>query len=304
LILLWGLRTDEPMAEVHLALQGLGAEVVFVDQTDYSRFEFRLEVGESLSGRAVAGGRSWELDEIGAAYARPYELNPGWDGRRRLKGARLRAFQTETAIVSWSEVTDALVVNRPSAMTSNNSKPFQLELVRAAGFRVPETLVTTSPEEALKFWEEHGEVVYKSISGTRSVVSRLREAHRERLKDVSTCPTQFQEYIAGVDYRVHVVRDSVIATRVRSGADDYRYAGSQGLEVQGEAASVPADVEERCVALTKRLGLAFAGLDLRLDSSGEWYCFEANPSPAFSFFQALSGQRIDEAVARLLVAGS
>ncbi len=45
-----------------------------------------------------------------------------------------------------------------------------------------------------------------------------------------------------------------------------------------------------------------AGIDLRLDPEGRWYCFEVNPSPGYSFFQEHTGQRIDRAIARLLLA--
>ena len=45
-----------------------------------------------------------------------------------------------------------------------------------------------------------------------------------------------------------------------------------------------------------------AGIDLRLTSDGKWYCFEVNPSPAFTF-QAATNHRVDEAIADLLIAG-
>jgi D-alanine-D-alanine ligase-like ATP-grasp enzyme len=41
-----------------------------------------------------------------------------------------------------------------------------------------------------------------------------------------------------------------------------------------------------------------AGIDLRRTPSGEWYCFEVNPSPAYSWFD-LDG-RIATAIARFL----
>ena len=44
-------------------------------------------------------------------------------------------------------------------MASNGSKPFQLELIRRQGFSVPETLVTTDPEEARAFFERHGRII-------------------------------------------------------------------------------------------------------------------------------------------------
>jgi hypothetical protein len=44
----------------------------------------------------------------------------------------------------------------------------------------------------------------------------------ERLK---WCPTQFQQYVSGVDYRVHVVGDDIHTTCISAADDDYRYAG-------------------------------------------------------------------------------
>jgi D-alanine-D-alanine ligase-like ATP-grasp enzyme len=46
--------------------------------------------------------------------------------------------------------------------------------------------------------------------------------------------------------------------------------------------------------------LLVAGIDLRRTPAGEWYCFEVNPSPAFTFYQDASRPPIAEAIARLL----
>ena len=52
------------------------------------------------------------------------------------------------------------------------------------------------------------------------------------------------------------------------------------------------------------LGLVFAGIDLRRATDGDWYCFEVNPSPRFSYYQQSTGQLIDLAVARYLAGGT
>ena len=78
-------------------------------------------------------------------------------------------------------------------MAGNNSKPYQLEQIRRQGWSTPETLITTDPEAARDFWERHGNVIYKSVSGIRSRVSRLGPEHRERFTDIGSCPTQFQD---------------------------------------------------------------------------------------------------------------
>lgn len=47
---------------------------------------------------------------------------------------------------------------------------------------------TMTPPDGRKW----GRLIYKSVSGTRSIVAELSDVHRGRLDDVSTCPTQFQ----------------------------------------------------------------------------------------------------------------
>jgi glutathione synthase/RimK-type ligase-like ATP-grasp enzyme len=142
--------------------------------------------------------------------------------------------------------------------------------------------------------------VFKSVSGVRSIVTELDDGAAARLDRVVALPTQFQEHVSGVDVRVHVVGTSVFATEVRSDAIDYRYAHRTGGVVDLRAAELPPTVADRCVALAAALDLPLCGIDLRRRPDGEHVCFEANPMPAFSYYQAGTGQPIAEALVRLL----
>jgi glutathione synthase/RimK-type ligase-like ATP-grasp enzyme len=204
----------------------------------------------------------------------------------------------EDILASWSEITPAFVVNRCEAMASNSSKPYQLELIRDLGWSVPDTLITTDPDAARTFWGRHGEVVYKSVSGVRSRISRLRPEHLDRFLDIASCPTQFQQYIAGTDVRVHVVGEEVFACEVVSAADDYRYAIDDDPEVH--ACSLPQALEDKCRELASALRLPLAGIDLRRTRQDQWFCFEVNPSPAFTYYEGAAGQPIAHSIARLL----
>ena len=176
--------------------------------------------------------------------------------------------------------------------------------IRSFGFATPDTLITTDADAAKAFWAEHGTVIYKSISGVRSIVARLGETHLPRMDDLAWCPTQFQQYVPGDDYRVHVVGEEVFACRIRCAADDYRYASRQDLPVSIEACELPSECAERCRRLASSMDLALAGVDLRLTPDGRWFCFEVNPSPAFSYYQNTTGQPIAAAVAHLLMQGN
>jgi glutathione synthase/RimK-type ligase-like ATP-grasp enzyme len=96
---------------------------------------------------------------------------------------------------------------------------------------------------------------------------------------LASCPTQFQAYVQGAEFRAHVVADRVWATAITSNGVDYRYTAATM-----PSAELPADVTLRCVSLAQRLGLTLAGLDLRRTADGRWFCFEVNPSPAFTAF--------------------
>ena len=190
------------------------------------------------------------------------------------------------------------------AVAPNGSKPYQAAQIRAAGFDVPDTLITTDPDAVREFLARHGTVIYKSISGVRSIVSRLAPEHLPRLEDVASCPTQFQQFIPGQDYRVHVVAADTLACKMITDVDDYRYAARQGAKASIRPASVPGEIADRCRRMAEAMGLLVAGVDLRRTPDDRWYCFEVNPSPAFNYYQERTGQRIDQAIAGLLTTGA
>ena len=186
-------------------------------------------------------------------------------------------------------------------MGSNGSKCYQAQLICANGFVVPETLVTNDPERVRAFYGRHQKrVIYKSISGVRSIVQLLKDEDLERLDAIRACPTQFQAFVAGTNVRVHTVGAEVFATAIHTEATDYRYATRQGSEAELEAFTLPDALAARCLKLAQGLGLAFAGIDLKFTPQGEVYCFEVNPSPAFSYYEAHTGQPIARSVARYL----
>lgn len=297
MILLWGISADQPLALVFNALQQKKAPVLFLDQLQASASELELHFNGGISGNLTTPQWSAELSSFHSVYVRPYDTR-----NARLVQSQADSGDFEQVLLSWIEMTPALVVNRPSAMSSNNSKPYQLQLIRDSGFNVPDTLVTTDPQAAREFWKLHGSVIYKSVSGVRSIVRRLSTEHESRLDEVAHCPTQFQEYIDGTDYRVHVVSEQIFACEITSSADDYRH--SQDAPPSLNACEVPREIAERCRELSACLNLAVAGIDLRRTRTGEWYCFEVNPSPGFSFYEHATGQPIAEAIADLLLRSS
>lgn len=303
MILLWGLTGDDAMDEVRQALARLDAPFVLLDQRDVLDTELELSVGGALKGVVRTRRETFRLEEVSAAYLRAYDSRHLPDVARAGEGSAewSHAVAVEGALYSWAEMTDALVVNRPTAMAANNSKPLQASLISRQAFRVPPTLITTDAAAVREFQESQGQLIYKSVSGTRSIVSRLTPESFARLEDVAWCPTQFQRRIEGTDYRVHVVGREVFASRIISEADDYRYAAREGMRLELRACELPRGVAERSKALVAALGLSLGGVDLRRTPGGHWYCFEVNPSPGFTFYEPDEDPFIADAIAALLL---
>jgi len=304
MILLWGIPSETPLAMVHDALKLRGAPLVLLNQRRFASSDIALEVSNGLAtGMLTIDGENYPLTEFSAAYFRPMDHNqlPEIRSLPLTHPERQRCQTLNELLLHWLEILPGRVLNRPEAMGSNMSKPYQMQLIRELGFAIPETLITNDPEQVLAFHERWGRVIYKSISGVRSIVRELSKADLTRLDRIRACPTQFQAYVEGFDLRIHTIGKRAFATRADTNAADYRYAVRQpGGNTELEAYQLPLELQQRCLQLARGLGLDFAGIDLKITPDGEIYCFEVNPCPAYSYYQLNTGQPIAEAVAEYL----
>jgi hypothetical protein len=302
-VLLCGIATEAPLAMVADALAAQGHPFVVFNQRHVADADCQFEIAAgTVSGELRVGRRAVSLERIGGVYWRlmddrqlpEYMALPDGSPERR----HCRAMHD--ALAGWIGLTPARVVNPVASMGSNGSKPYQAQLIARHGFPVPDTIVTNDPDRVRDFRTRHGRVIYKSASGQRSIVRMLTDEDVERIDRIRWCPTQFQAHVAGTDVRVHVVDREVFATEIVSDATDYRYAHKSGGSTTLRAIDIDGELAARCIALTAGLGLAFAGIDLRLSPDGRVTCFEVNPSPAYSYYEANTGQPIAASLARYL----
>ena len=177
MIVLWGVPGDGPLDAVCAHLSNLGADFFSFDQRLGAHSSATVRIEQSnLVLEIDRPGRAGRLDfkKVNAAYLRPVETERALPpDARHDPEARMRAADVDRALIAWADLTNALAVNPPAAMAANNSKPYQLGLIKRYGFEVHETLVTTDPEAVRVFAGRHGRVIYKSVSGTRSIVNIL-----------------------------------------------------------------------------------------------------------------------------------
>ena len=295
------------MARLLAELDELGEPYVAVSQRHFAdtRLALAVDATGNLGGTLTYQQHTYPLAEMQGVYLRLVddEVLPEF---RRLAGhdpLRAHARQLVQDLSLWAAWWGGRTVNRLAAMASNNSKPYQAQFIQQHGFLTPDTLITNEPEAALAFCARHaGRVIYKSISGVRSIVQAWDPAaDTATLGRIRHCPTQFQEQVAGFDVRVHVIGELTLATRIAATATDYRYAQQQ----TGEAAELTAydldpEIAANCVSLSQALDLDFSGIDLRLTPTGEVYCFEVNPCPGYTYYEAHTGQPIAARLAEYL----
>jgi glutathione synthase/RimK-type ligase-like ATP-grasp enzyme len=288
-------------------LEEMGEQFIVFNQREFASCEIWFEVNrEEVSGELRIGGRTYALQEFVGVYTRMMDDRFLPELSDEPPGSSLRNYcrSFHDTLTRWMEIAPTRVINRCAPMASNSSKPYQSQLIREQGFLIPEILITNDPELVHRFRAKHARVIYKSISAVRSIVQELIDEDEQRLERIRWCPTQFQAYVDGTNLRVHTVGNEVFATAVRSEATDYRYATRQSGEPAELREVVLSDeLTEQCIRLSHSLGLEFAGIDLKVTPNDEVYCFEVNPCPGFSYYEANTSQPISAAVARRLASG-
>jgi len=306
MILLCGIPSETPLRMVTDRLADRGAKFVLLNQRTFADCSIAFEVtGGEVTGELRIGPTTYRLEDFRAAYSRMMDDRclPELAREPENSPLRVRCRAFHDTLTRWLEIAPARVVNRCGPMSSNGSKPYQIQLIRDQGFLVPETLVTNDPELVREFRSRHGRIIYKSISSMRSIVQTMEDADEERLENLRWCPAQFQAFVPGTNIRVHIVGSEVYATAACTEATDYRYAATQtGEAAELKEAELDPELAERCVRLAKTLGLEFAGIDLKVTPEYEVYCFEVNPCPAFSYYEGNAGQPISDGLARHLMA--
>ena len=292
------------------AAEQLGVEYLVLNQREARYIDLCLRVQDgSVDGVLCIREEERLLTAFSGVYVRlmDYQDLPEnqYHGRTPPDGDAVYKSQVlHQSLIEWLELADCRVMNRLSAMGSNMSKPYQAQLIARSGFRTPATLITNEPEEIRSFLRMHKRVIYKSVSSVRSIVKELGDIKINELHKVRYLPTQFQAFVPGTNVRVHVAGHRLFTTEIQTEAVDYRYASYDGIDANMVPVTLPPEIEARCVVLAQALELPLCGIDLKRTPGGDYYCFEVNPSPGFSYYQESTGQPIAAAIVEYLQHGA
>jgi glutathione synthase/RimK-type ligase-like ATP-grasp enzyme len=269
-------------------LNRVGVPLLRLNWEDLCDWRFALD---PVAVRLSAAGQGGEWTVVGESLHAVWFRQPVF---LRNHSASALTPDEQLARSQWSAFLRALTifdrakwVNHPSATYLAESKPYQLHLAAELGFQVPDTVVTNDLD-AVQEADLGNPLVLKAIE---TVLLRDQEqnvfpyASVISLTDVlasgfAAVPVTFQRLLQPkLDLRVTVIGDFVHCVRIVEGG-----AGIDGdwrLRPRGAVTFEPYplhnDMRVRCIALTRRMGLAFGAIDLAQTSAGVYF-LEINPT--------------------------
>jgi hypothetical protein len=317
-------RRDDAQAR-HLTglIADRGAQTVLVDPADFPvQLALSAKVGTTgLVRRTLRVGDDLvTLGSLAGAWLRSRSLpvpHPQLADPTVREYARLEcaAFLDDL----WASLDCQVVPGSAPLGPVGPGKITQLAAAGQVGFEVPDTLVTTDPDEFLDFRARHdGRVVTKVIeqigfrmhtSGFARFTERVTARSLGYSDAIRFCPVIVQPLLPkAYELRVTVVGDQVFAAELDSQAhrrttDDWRRARDIRA-VPHRPHALPAQQAAACTWLTRQLGLNFGAIDLIVTPDGRYVFLELNADGEFLWVESLTGLPISESLCDLLLAGA
>lgn len=311
MILLATNKRDVTTDFVALELERRGIPFFRLNTEDVHLYRVTLENGDPAVMRLEGKYRSLDLATVtGAYYRRP--LPPEFPDHTPAIAQYLQAEWSAILRSLWNAL-EGRWLNCPFAILRAEDKPRQLSSARAVGFDIPETLVTNHAENATRFVAAAGTVakplrhaMIEDGDTGRVIFTSRANATPKVSAAIEQAPIIFQREIAKrSDVRVIVVDKAVFATAIASQAhEETSVDWRRGVRTDLEHTSIdlPDDVEGACVALTKKIGLRYAAIDLIEDQAGLFWFLEANPNGQWAWIEQRTGVAISAAIVDALLA--
>ncbi|MFE2509155.1 ATP-grasp ribosomal peptide maturase [Streptomyces naganishii] len=198
-----------------------------------------------------------------------------------------------------------LYVNHPHRIGDAEFKPAGLAAAVQAGFLVPPTLITSSPDAARAFVKRHDSVIYKPLwnpvylmDGASAVVKIAEVGADDIDESVAGTAHLFQQRIRKTgDVRVTVIGAKTFCVRIDSDLLDWRTDYSR---LRYTPVEPPPRIEQALHHYMRHFGLVFGAFDFCIDEDGQWWFLECNPSGQWYWLEAETGLPMRAALADLL----
>ncbi len=290
-----------------------------VDVVLYKQDTCLIDNGDRLLAEVVGEGQlQYRIRVDGGLYvsddfAGVYWMHPMLpDDLRKFKPVKYREYINwqfrAVRMGLWLLMRDKVWINRNDKVGEADNKILQLKGAIDVGFKVPETLVTNDPDQAMTFYKKHGEVVTKSVSttpveGVGVFTDVVRSGDIDKFESIKFSPLIFQRRIAKkYELRITVVGEKVFPAKILPLNDEYlsidwrRKPKNRNNKTMIEGTTIPLSLERKIVKYMELFGLNYGAFDFIVDEQGDYVFLEINPSGQWNFVEEQTGLKISEAI--------
>lgn len=223
--------------------------------------------------------------------------------------------ETENSLEWLYKILECRWVNNPVQIRYVSQKSYQLKVASKLSLKIPRSLITNNPSDAIDFFEEcNGQVAIKPFSPP-AVASKdgvcglythkLEKDDLSKIDFVKYAPCFFQEYIKKKsELRLTIVGNKIFSCEIDSQASkesrhDWRRS-SKIFSVPHKIINLPFSLEKKCIRLVEELGLLFGAIDIIKTPEDQYIFLEVNPNGQWLWIEQLTGAKISTAIADLL----
>jgi len=214
---------------------------------------------------------------------------------------------------TFKQLSDKFWLNNPQS--SRISKLLQLSEAQKNGIKIPETLITTSKEKLINFFELHKSCIIKPIAETFSLFDKNGSGFdgftkRIDIDFVNNLPKTLnpsfiqEEIVKKFEIRVFFLENQFYSMAIFSPKNsneniDVRSVGSE--RNRQVPFCLPTEIENKLKLLLKNLGLNSGSIDLAYTFKNEFVFFEVNPVGQFGMVSLPCNYHLEKKIAELLI---
>jgi hypothetical protein len=303
MIVIFGNQGDICSWQTYEYLKQQGQDVVFIDMaSDYlstSGINWSFACSDK-EGFITVNSQKIPLKNITSVLARMV-YSSYKEPQLSQKDQDYISSESYATLIGLLNSLDCLVVNRPKpgmvrAPILVNRE--QIEVVKQCGLKLPNMLVTASPERALSFYNSHNQIAIIGSPSTPFFLDLIKgEEGVSKLELVlnQQQPIYLQEIPQGQWLQVFVVDNRVFGSSF--------WFNSQ-IGVNFPKTELSPELQEQCCKLAQVLELDFMQVRLVQTEQSEAYCYDINEFPSYIQCDKELQEGIKTALAELLEKGN
>lgn len=322
LILTHGGDSTADMVIAHL--QDLGGDFIRFNTEEFpqkSFLELRMS-GSDIRGKIIVRERTIDIKSINCVWnRRPHK--PEIDSRITNQAVRDWAVEEshQALKILWSLLQNRFWMNSLEVNAQlDSNKWLQMKGAAEIGLKIPDSLITNIPSDALAFCDEQNKSValkaikqevirYADKKTTMIMTKRLGEAEitQDNFKGVTLTPAFLQQYVEKErELRITVVGKKIFCCEIDSQQtsetrEDWRAHILAGEAPPLKSHNLPNDIGRKCVELLEKLQLPFGCIDMIITPEREYVFLEVNPNGQWAWVEQKTGLPISSEIARFLI---